>query len=802
MIILLNNTKISTPDRIFFFIPQEGETEEMLSEWLFGINKIMKSGGRSLTRNDLEEPPVAEPTPAPAPAPAANANANTTSVPKPIIASTPAKNAKRRYSIQVVKTAGDSLRSGVSHSGFSAEAPRLSSIGTDSVMVQAQVRGFKKRLIASVTPQIASVRRDVDAQQVLVSQELDKMRESMEFVVEAVSTRVAEEQRRAKEEKLTILRALKAERELRVRLMNQLIEEHGNIRVFARVRPMGAHEGNQDACVVVDDSANANKTFASEEEELLHAISGEKARVEVLNVDGEGQIIEGDGCIGARGGSNVFEFDKVFGPSANQNTVGREVLPFVRSCLDGYNVCIFAYGQTGSGKTFTMEGSAAAPGVNFTALGELFRQTAIQTATAAKAGHELDFAVEVSVMEIYNEIPRDLLAEQASDAKLDIRCVDGSVTVPGLTRIRVESSDEVKTLLDTRAKPNRSVARTQMNSESSRSHCVLFVHVRSVNKQTRESATGKLVLVDLAGSERVLKSGVQGQALKEAQNINKSLSALGDVIQALQSKDKHVPYRNSKLTFLLQDCLGGHAKCLMFCNVSPAASNQNETVCSLRFAARARNTQLGKAKKHTSSAPTPVAEAPVQSGAAARAVEELRLRDREVAALRSEVQSLQAERDQHLRAAAGDSRAKDVLIRELQQRVDQQQRQIEIARRQSVASIPRSRTSMVSAARRRGSVATEPMATPRRSAIGGQKRKSFDSQTQDDGENRVASSRSASRVRSKMGETSGSLKRSSTVGSSKPAATSTAPGTAKKQRVGGMTRPQTASTPRKPLGRV
>jgi len=148
-----------------------------------------------------------------------------------------------------------------------------------------------------------------------------------------------------------------------------------------------------------------------------------------------------------------------------------------------------------------------------------------------------------------------------------------------------------------------------MNSASSRSHCAIFVTIQCENKKTGSITSGKLVMVDLAGSERIDKSGAVGAVKDEANNINLSLTALGKVISALQVKQKdknrYIPYRDSKLTMLLQDCLGGNSKCLMFCNLSPATSNQSESLCTLRFAARARDVQLGKAKKNSSGAPAP-----------------------------------------------------------------------------------------------------------------------------------------------------------------------------------------------------
>ncbi len=293
---------------------------------------------------------------------------------------------------------------------------------------------------------------------------------------------------------------------------------------------------------------------------------------------------------------NLFQFDRVFGSDSTQATVFADVAPFMQSCVDGYNVCIFAYGQTGSGKTYTMEGPAANPGVNFRALDLLFR-------LIGDRSMQFDSSVTVSVVEIYNETPKDLLAKKQKDAdKLDIRVGDQGVYIPDLTEIRVQQADQVMSILRTQAYPNRAVGHTSMNETSSRSHCLLFVNVQSTNRTTSEITNSKLVLVDLAGSERVGRTDAEGVRLKEAQAINKSLSALGNVIAALKTHQAHVPFRDSKLTFLLTDCLSGNSKSLMFCNVSPEDIDRNESLCSLKFAERVRACELGPTTKAGASA--------------------------------------------------------------------------------------------------------------------------------------------------------------------------------------------------------
>ncbi|CAM9768866.1 unnamed protein product, partial [Hapterophycus canaliculatus] len=254
-----------------------------------------------------------------------------------------------------------------------------------------------------------------------------------------------------------------------------------------------------------------------------------------------------------------YQFDYVFGPGTKQAQARRvfdEVQPIVASALEGYRVCVFAYGQTGSGKTFTMEGPKADRGVNFRALGELF---ALSAQDEAKG-----FQFRVSMLEVYNECIKDLLLEPGRPAaapnKHDIRLdKKGRVYVEGLVECEVEALKEVEELVILGGR-NRTVGNNNVNEHSSRSHLVLQVHITSTDLATGYVQHGKLNLIDLAGSERIKSTAAEGQQLKEAQNINRSLSALGDVINSLGSGSKHVPYRNSKLTFLLQDSLSSNAK--------------------------------------------------------------------------------------------------------------------------------------------------------------------------------------------------------------------------------------------------
>ncbi|EDO45950.1 predicted protein [Nematostella vectensis] len=352
----------------------------------------------------------------------------------------------------------------------------------------------------------------------------------------------------------------KKEMALRKKYLNELIELKGNIRVYCRVRPVIREDG-------AGKPAENVISFDDDDDAILNVFS--------------------------RGALKPFEMDRVFQPQSTQVEVFEEVKPLVISCVDGYNVCIFAYGQTGSGKTFTMEGPVSNPGINQRALQHLFTET-------ADRGVDWDYQVTVSVMEIYNEMLRDLLSSDPS-AKLDIKQGKEGLYVPGLSEVEVTNLDEVNEIFQL-GKQNRATAFTDMNEHSSRSHALLCATVIGVNRTTGARTIGKLNLVDLAGSERVSKSGSEGARMKEAQNINKSLSSLGDVIHNLKNKSAHVPYRNSKLTYLLQESLGGDSKTLMVVQVAPVEKNVGETVCSLNFAQRVRAVELGQATRKTDNA--------------------------------------------------------------------------------------------------------------------------------------------------------------------------------------------------------
>uniref|UniRef100_A0A671Y871 Kinesin family member 13B n=1 Tax=Sparus aurata TaxID=8175 RepID=A0A671Y871_SPAAU len=265
----------------------------------------------------------------------------------------------------------------------------------------------------------------------------------------------------------------------------------------------------------------------------------------------------------------------------------------LRNAFQGYNACIFAYGQTGSGKSYTMMGSGDQPGLIPRLCSALFERT--QT----EGRKEESFTVEVSYMEIYNEKVRDLLDPKGGRQPLRVR--EHKVLGPyvdGLSRLAVASYKDIESLMSEGNK-SRTVAATNMNEESSRSHAVFNIILTHTLKDLQSGTSGekvsRLSLVDLAGSERAAKTGAAGERLKEGSNINKSLTTLGLVISALaeqgtaKNKNKFVPYRDSVLTWLLKDCLGGNSRTAMVATVSPAADNYEETLSTLRYADRAKN---------------------------------------------------------------------------------------------------------------------------------------------------------------------------------------------------------------------
>jgi kinesin family protein C1 len=384
---------------------------------------------------------------------------------------------------------------------------------------------------------------------------------------------------------------LRQEETLRRKLFNQVQELKGNIRVMCRVRP--THES---------ETQPAKITFPD------------------VDTDSKEVAVQGPDKISATGkditAAYSYSFDRVFGPASQNSEVFEEISQLVQSALDGYNVCIFCYGQTGSGKTYTMSSPD----------GMIPRATAQIYAEATRLEEKgWRYKMEGSFIEVYNETYNDLLgrAEDLDKKKVEVRhdAAKKQTILDNTVSVALDSPSRVEEILRT-ADKNRVVASTKANMRSSRSHSVFILKLVGTNEITGERSEGTLNLVDLAGSERLEHSKVEGARLKETQNINKSLSCLGDVINALGSAKEgtHIPYRNSKvcfqhsrkhvniqtltriqLTYLLQYSLGGNSKTLMFVMVSPLQAHLQETVTSLKFATKVHNTHIGTAKKSTKS---------------------------------------------------------------------------------------------------------------------------------------------------------------------------------------------------------
>ncbi|KAK6527677.1 Kinesin heavy chain [Orbilia ellipsospora] len=280
-----------------------------------------------------------------------------------------------------------------------------------------------------------------------------------------------------------------------------------------------------------------------------------------------------------------FTFDRVFDTHCKQTDIfDFSIRPTVDDILNGYNGTVFAYGQTGAGKSFTMMGADIDSDVTKGIIPRIVEQ--IFASILASPGN-IEYTVRVSYMEIYMEKIRDLLAPQNDNLPIHEEKNRG-IYVKGLLEIYVSSVQEVYEVMR-RGGNARAVSATNMNQESSRSHSIFVITVTQKNVETGSAKSGQLFLVDLAGSEKVGKTGASGQTLEEAKKINKSLSALGNVINSLtDGKSQHIPYRDSKLTRILQESLGGNSRTTLIICASPSSYNDAETVSTLRFGVRAK----------------------------------------------------------------------------------------------------------------------------------------------------------------------------------------------------------------------
>eukprot|EP00092_Neocalanus_flemingeri_P039561 GFUD01043077.1.p1 GENE.GFUD01043077.1~~GFUD01043077.1.p1 ORF type:complete len:706 (+),score=195.97 GFUD01043077.1:233-2350(+) len=448
---------------------------------------------------------------------------------------------------------------------------RLKSLEDELSSKQTEVAGLKNSVA-----ELSSSRAGVEASLSGAKTELEEARTQI-LALKTESERKSEEIKTSLAAQEEMQAKLRWEESERRKLHNLVQELKGNIRVFCRMRPLLGEEKDG-----LDEIRHVN-------------IQWEKTLELIKTVDSANESIAG--------GLNKnmkydFEFDRVFGPTSSQADVFAEISQLVQSALDGYNVCVFAYGQTGSGKTFTMEGGPAIEndesecGMIPRTIRQIFE---VQEKLKEKCWQ---YNLQASFLEIYNEEIRDLLTSD-TNYKCEIKMSDSKGTDLHVTNLKSEevtSESQIASMIR-RARKNRAQAKTLCNERSSRSHSVFMLKIEGYNTATTETCCGTLNLVDLAGSERIKDSGSEGMRLTEAQAINKSLSNLGNVIMALAQKNSHVPYRNSKLTHLLQNCLGGNSKTLMFVNISPKEECFSETLNSLRFATKVNQCNIGTACK-------------------------------------------------------------------------------------------------------------------------------------------------------------------------------------------------------------
>lgn len=278
-----------------------------------------------------------------------------------------------------------------------------------------------------------------------------------------------------------------------------------------------------------------------------------------------------------------FNVDKVFTPNSSQSDIFNEIGPLVEGIMDGFNVCVFAYGQTGSGKTYTMEGNEENKGLIFRSLEGLENISKIAISEGAKISYKIKY------LEIYNENIRDLIGGE----QVQIIDENNSVRLKSCKEIETNSFANICDIIRQNAS-KRVIGGTKCNEMSSRSHLVFMLTIE-INIGL-EKRVGCLSLIDLAGSERLSESKAENERLRETQNINKSLSALGNVFNAIKRKDRHIPFRDSKLTHLMKEYLIGQSRTTMIVNINPESIN--ETICSMRFAAKVSACELGSAVKN------------------------------------------------------------------------------------------------------------------------------------------------------------------------------------------------------------
>ncbi|XP_037405220.1 kinesin-like protein KIN-14B [Triticum dicoccoides] len=411
----------------------------------------------------------------------------------------------------------------------------------------SSLKGFNKYLTPSWIESVSHILKELTP-----TKPQKVMEEEAQNVFECDDTELDIKVAKIQDEMVSLGAQLKQKTLQKRESLNNYLDLKGSIRVFCRMRPFN-HE----------ESYSSRTMFTLDESNVFLKVAETKTK--------------------------QYKFDKVFDPCSTQGDVFSEVEPVIKSAIDGYNVCIFAYGQTGSGKTYTMEGKPKDLGVIPRGIQVLFDR-------ASESNSRFQFTF--SMLEIYMGNLRDLLVPGSKTnglknvPSLSIKTdPDGGIEIENLVAVTVNNFQEVKRLYGVGTRL-RSTASTMANSTSSRSHCLIRISLTSFDAPERKKARNKIWMIDLGGSERLVKTKATGKRLKEGKAINLSLSALGDVIDALQTKKPHVPYRNSKLTQVLRDSLGCESKTLMLVHIRPNENDLCETVCTLGFATRVRSIRL------------------------------------------------------------------------------------------------------------------------------------------------------------------------------------------------------------------
>ena len=341
------------------------------------------------------------------------------------------------------------------------------------------------------------------------------------------------------------------------------MSKSANVKVYCRIRPENEKEKQSGMKICITASSEKSVKILTESVGVDTGKESSKNKTENFQ---------------------TFTYDEVFPPETEQEKIFNIVAkPLINSALEGINSTLFCYGQTASGKTYTMEGIHNDPKI----MGVIPRMMQYIFILIEKANSEIEYSVKCQYYQIYNEKIQDLLDIRKKDLAIREDKNKG-IWVEDCTEIYVSSQEEMYAVFK-EGSNNRTVSATNMNKGSSRSHSLFVVTLFQRNIITGSSKTGKMYFVDLAGSEKMSKTGIEsGTGLKEAQNINKSLMTLGMVINSLTEGSKHIPYRDSKLTRVLQESIGGNSMTNLVITCSPNFMNQNETLSTLRFGQRAK----------------------------------------------------------------------------------------------------------------------------------------------------------------------------------------------------------------------